>query len=112
MATSKKFFVGVLSNTHFSVDYNTNNLEPQIEVILLTQEVKYKIDDEDDDEGAIKKAIEVGEFRIFTSLEGVNDMIGKLQAMASQLQNFQQLSVGFNQLIEHSKKSNSDGEKK
>ena len=103
MATSKKFFVGVLSNTHFTVDYETNNLTPQIEVILLTQEVKYKVD-EDDDDGGIKKGIEVGEFRIFTSLEGVNDMIGKLQAMASQLQSFQQLSVGVNQLIEHSKK--------
>ena len=108
MATSKKFFVGVLSNTHFSVDYNTNNLEPQIEVILLTQEVKYKASAK----GDIQKGIEVGEFRVFTSLEGVNDMIGKLQAMASQLQSFQQLSVGVNQLIEHSKKSNSDGEKK
>jgi hypothetical protein len=105
MATSKKYFVGVLSNTHFTVDYNTNNLEPQIEVVLLTQEVKYKVD-EDDDDGGIKKGTEVGEFRIFTSLEGVNDLIGKLQAMASQLQNFQQLSVGINQLIENSKKSN------
>ena len=102
MATSKKFFVGVLSNTHFSVDYNTNNLEPQIEVILLTQEVKYKASSK----GDIQKGIEVGEFRIFTSLEGVNDMIGKLQAMASQLQSFQQLSVGVNQLIEHSKEQN------
>lgn len=107
MATSKKFFVGVLSNTHFTVDYKTNNLEPQIEVILLTQHIKYKVDDEGD-EGDIKKGIEVDEFRIFTSLEGVNDMIGKLQAMASELQRFQQLSVGVNQLIEHSKKSQNE----
>ena len=108
MATSKKYLVSVLSNTYFGLDYTTNNLEPQIEVILLTQEVKYKASAK----GDIQKGIEVGEFRVFTSLEGVNDMIGKLQAMASQLQSFQQLSVGVNQLIEHSKKSNSDGEKK
>ena len=107
MATSKKYFVGVVSNTNFSVDYNTNNLEPQIEIILLTQEVKYKASSK----GDIQKGIEVGEFRIFTSLEGVNDMIGKLQLMASELQKFEQLSVGINQLIEHSKKSNKDGEK-
>lgn len=104
MATSKKYFVGVLSNTHFTVDYNTNNLEPQIEVVLLTQEVKYKASSK----GDIQKGIDVGEFRIFTSLEGVNDMIGKLQAMASELQKFQQLSVGVNQLIEHSKKSQNE----
>ena len=104
MATSKKYFVGVVSNTHFLVDYNTNNLEPQIEVILLTQEVKYKASSK----GDIQKGIDVGEFRIFTSLEGVNDMIGKLQAMASELQKFQQLSVGVNQLIEHSKKSQNE----
>ena len=108
MATSKKFFVGVMSNTNFSLDYDTNNLEPQIEVILLTQELKYKASAK----GDITKGVEVGEFRIFTSLEGINDMIGKLQVMASQLQNFEQLSVGINQLIEHSKKSNSDVEKK
>jgi len=107
MATSKKYFVGVVSNTNFSVDYNTNNLEPQIEIILLTQEVKYKASSK----GDIQKGIEVGEFRIFTSLDGVNDMIGKLQLMASELQKFEQLSVGINQLIEHSKKSNKDGEK-
>jgi len=102
MATSKKYFVGVVSNTNFSVDYDTNNLKPQIEVILLTQEVVYKADVK----GNIRKGTEVGEFRIFTSLEGVNDMIGKLQLMASELQKFEQLSVGINQLIENSKKSN------
>jgi hypothetical protein len=102
MATSKKYFVGVVSNTNFSVDYDTNNLKPQIEVILLTQEVVYKADGK----GNIRKGTEVGEFRIFTSLEGVNDMIGKLQLMASELQKFEQLSVGINQLIENSKKTN------
>lgn len=71
---------------------------------MLTQEVKYKASSK----GDIQKGIDVGEFRIFTSLEGVNDIIGKLQAMASELQKFQQLSVGVNQLIEHSKKSQNE----
>ena len=102
MATSKKYLVSVLSNTYFGLDYTTNNLEPQIEVVLLTQESKYKAYSKNE----LVKGVEVGEFRIFTSIDGLNQMIGELQLLASKMQNFQQLSVGINQLIEHSKTQN------
>ena len=102
MATSKKYLISVLSNTYFGLDYTTNNLEPQIEVVLLTQESKYKANSKNE----LVKGVEVGEFRIFTSIDGLNQMIGELQLLASKMQNFQQLSVGINQLIEHSKTQN------
>lgn len=39
-------------------------------------------------------------------------MIGELQLLATQLQTFQQLSVGMNTLIENAKKKEADQDKK
>lgn len=52
------------------------------------------------------KGNELGEFRIFTSSEGLNSMIGDLQLLVSQLQQFEQLSAGINSLIETAKTKN------
>jgi hypothetical protein len=101
MATTKKHLVQLRSNTNFSVNYENNNLTPQIELILLSYEPKYNLTKK----GEIEKGHEIGEFRIFANLEGINAMIGELQLLASQLQKFQQLSVGINQLIESAKEN-------
>ena|ERR1700741_1994755 len=100
MSTTKKHLITLMSNTNFSLNYETTNLEPQIEVILLTQEPVYKVNAKSE----ITKGVELGEFRFFSSLKGINEMIGELQAMAAQLQKFEQLSVGMNSIIEHAKK--------
>ena len=99
MATTKKRLLSFLSNTTFSIDYETSNLTPQVEMIILSTEPKYEMNKKQE----IMKGQELSEFRIFTSLEGINLMIGELQAVASNLQKFQQLSSGLNGLIESAK---------
>lgn len=99
MATTKKRLISLLSNTTFQVDYKTQNLTPQIELVLLSTEPKYEVNKKSE----IMKGAELSEFRIFTSLEGINQMIGELQSVAANLQKFEQLSVGINGLIESAK---------
>lgn len=99
MATTKKKLISFLSNTTFSINYETQNLTPQIELILLSTEPKYEVNKKSE----IMKGAELSEFRIFTSLEGINAMIGELQSVAANLQKFEQLSKGLNGLIESAK---------
>jgi|LakMenEpi03Aug12_release.lakeMendotaPanAssembly.Ray.scaffolds.fasta_scaffold43549_11 hypothetical protein len=103
MATTKKHLVQLRSNTNFTVNYENNNLTPQIELIILSYEPKYNLTKK-----GIVKEHEIGEFRIFANLEGINAMIGELQLLASQLQKFEQLSVGINLLIESAKEKTED----
>ena len=98
MAT-KKHLVTLRSNTNFALNYENQNLKPQIELIILTQEPEYKANKK----GEIEKGYAIGEFRIHTTLEGINVMIGELQLLATQLQTFEQLSTGMNKLIENAK---------
>ena len=99
MSTTKKHLVSFRSNTKFSLNYEDQNLTPQIEIIILSHEPEYKINAKNE----ITKGSSLGEFRIFTTLEGVNAMIGELQLLATQLQTFEQLSVGMNSLINSAK---------
>jgi len=108
MSTSKKHLVSFRSNTKFSLNYEDQNLTPQIELIILSHEPEYKINSKNE----ITKGSALGEFRIFTTLEGVNAMIGELQLLAAQLQTFEQLSVGMNSLINNAKKKKEEEDKK
>lgn len=101
MATTKKHLISFRTNTTFSINYETSNLTPQTELILLSREPKYEIDKR----GDVMKGAELGEFRIFTSLEGINVMIGELQLLATRLQTFEQMSAGMNSIIEEAKKN-------
>lgn len=108
MSTTKKHLISFRSNTKFSLNYDNYNLTPQVELIILSTEPEYKFNTK----GEIMKGNTLGEFRIFTSLEGVNAMIGELQLLATQLQTFQQLSVGMNSLIENAKKKEGEDKNK
>ena len=99
MATTKKRLISFRSNTNFKLDYSTNLLSPEIELVLLSVEPKYEVNKK----GEIMKGSELGEFRIFASLEAINVMIGDLQLLATQLQTFEQLSTSINGVIENSK---------
>ena len=90
----------VRSNTSFTVNYENNNLTPQIEIILLTTEPKYIVNKQ----RGIDKGVELGEFRLFTDKDGINEMIGQLQLLAANLQTFEQMSVGINTIIDQSMK--------
>lgn len=99
MSTTKKHLISIRSNTNFSIDYTNLTLKTQIELIILCQEPVYDVNKKRE----IVKSAKLGEFRFFTSLEGINDMIGELQALAIQLQTFEQMSVGMNKIIENAK---------
>lgn len=97
--TTKKRLISFRSNTKFSINYETSNLVPEIELILLSTEPKYEVNKKFE----VMKGSELSEFRIFTSLDGINNMIGELQELARRLQTFEQLSVGMNQIINEAK---------
>ena len=101
MATTKKHLISFRTNTTFSINYETLKLVPQTELILLSTEPKYGFDKK----GAILKGNELTEFRLFTSLEGINIMIGELRLLATRLQTFEQMSAGMNSIIEEAKKN-------
>jgi len=96
--STKKHLIEVRSNTNFSVNYESLELVPQVELILLLQEPQYKVVKKKD--GAyIEKGHELAEFRCFLSLEALNNLIGRLQETAAGLQRFEQMSVGLNRVI-------------
>ncbi len=100
MATTKKRLVSLLSNSTFTINYETSKLSPQIELVILTQEAEYKANQK----GELIKGIHVGEFRIFTTSEGLTQMIGDLQTLAANLQAFEHMAIGFNGIIDQHKK--------
>lgn len=99
MATTKQRLISFRTNTKFSINYETLKLIPETELILLSTEPKYEVNKK----GEIMKGNELGEFRIFTSLEGINQMIGELQLLVQRLQTFEQMSAGMNSVIEDAK---------
>lgn len=98
---TKKTLLQILTNSSFIVDYSTSNLVPEVELILLFSEPEYHLTTKKD---GIKKGNKLSEFRIKTSSEGVNQMIGELQVLQVNLQKFEQMSVGLNAVINQNKK--------
>lgn len=104
MSTTKKHLIEVRTNTNFNVNYESTTLVPQVELILLMQEPRYTVVKRKG-EAFIEKGYELGEFRCFTSLAGLNAMIGELQLVAAQLQRFEQMAVALNSVIEQAKRT-------
>lgn len=99
--SSKKHIIQVLSNTNFSIDYEDFSLSPQVELILLFQEPKYKAKITKDKKHFYpEKSYTLGEARFVLTLDRLNSMIGELQALAVNLQKFEQLASGLNSIIE------------
>lgn len=92
--------VSVMSNCNFSLNYKTSKLEPQTEIIIITTSPKYVIDNKKDN---LVKVADVSEYRFITTLAGVNALIGELQIVVKNMNQFEQLSSSFNALIENSK---------
>lgn len=102
--STKKHVIQVRSNVNMNVKYETLNLVPQVELILLTQEPVYKIIKEGE-QSFIEKSMKLSEFRCISSLDGINDMISELQKVASELQVFGQMGGSLNKVIEQYKKT-------
>ena len=89
----------VRSNLNFGVNYENGHLIPQVEVILLLQQPTYT----QNKKGGIIKSVGLQEIRFDTSLSGVNALIGELQAMVSNLNNYDQLAASINHVIKGKK---------
>ena len=83
---TKKTLLQIRTNSSFSVDYSNSNLVPEVELILLFSEPEYQLTTKKD---GIKKGNKLSEFRIKTSSDGINQMIGELQALQINLQMYE-----------------------
>lgn len=90
-----KRIIQVLSNTNFSVDYKNNSLHPQVELILMTQQVKYDVDAK----GKIKKGWKVEEARFLLVPEDIDQLIGQLKLLRVGVDRYKDLSVSINTLV-------------
>jgi phage-related minor tail protein len=93
-----KHILQVRSNTRFVVNYDDHTLYPELELILITQQVKYDVNDDD----SITKGYCVEEARFKLTQKGVNRLIGELQLLSSGLQHYEQLGASINALIRNS----------
>jgi len=94
--------ISVRSNCNFALNYETGKLEPQTEIIVITTCPKYEINKKRD---GFTKEVDIQEFRMIASLDGINKLIGELQLLVTQANTFEQMSASFNTIIEASKNS-------
>ena len=97
---TKKTLIQIRTNSNFSVNYENLNLVPKVELIMLFTEPEYQVNKK----GEIMKGQKLSEFRINTSVDGINEIIGELQALQVQLQTFNNLSEGINAIIRQNTK--------
>ena len=92
--------IAVRSNCDFSLDYETSNLTPKSEIILITTSPKYVLDKK---RNGFNKEIEIHEFRFHAYPEGLNKLIGELQLVLQNMNAFEQTAASFNLVIESQK---------
>lgn len=95
-----KTLISVRSNCDFALNYETGNLHPQTEVILITTSPNYIVNKK---KGTIEKDIEVDEFRFKSDLDGINKLIGELQLVVKNMNAFEQTAGSFNAIIQSAK---------
>lgn len=96
-----KTIISVRSNCDFALNYETGHLHPQAEIILITTCPKYTLNTK---KGELTKEQDVEEFRFRAGLEGINSLIGELQIVVNNMNNFEQTAASFNAIIENVKK--------
>jgi len=90
-----KILASVRSNLRFGVNYNTAELEPEVELIILIWKPTYKTNMK----GDVTKESGLEEIRIEMSPKGLNQLIVELKMTASSLQQFEQASEALNGVI-------------
>lgn len=90
-----KRVIQVFSNTNFGVNYEDSSLSPQVELILLTQQVEYDVDGK----GKIKKGWRVEESRFLLAPENIDQLIGQLKLLRVGVDKYKDLSVSINALV-------------
>ena len=104
---TKKTLIQIRTNSNFSVNYKDLNLIPEVELILLFTEPEYQVNKKSE----VVKGQKLSEFRIKTSSEGINQIIGELQALQVQLLTFSNLSEGLNAIIKQNTKPKEEAKK-
>ena len=104
---TKKTLIQIRTNSNFSVNYKDLNLIPEVELILLFTEPEYQVNKKFE----VVKGQKLSEFRIKTSSEGINQIIGELQALQVQLLTFSNLSEGLNAIIKQNIKPKEEAKK-
>lgn len=91
--------IAVRTNTRFVLDYETQQLKPSVEVIIIVAYPQYVRKGKE-----LVKTIEYKELRFETATVGVNELIGQLQATTVMLNTYEQMSAAFNQIIKSATK--------
>lgn len=97
-----KQLASVRTNLSFSFEKEKTELIPLVEVILLTYKPEYFFTGKD--QIAQKKALD--ETRITLSREGLSQLLFNLQMALNQMQSFEQMAVGLNEVVAAMKKDN------
>lgn len=92
---TKKTLIQIRTNSKFNVSYQDLTLVPEVELIMLFTEPHYTTNKKFE----VLKEQKLSEFRCNSTIDGIAEMIGQLQALQVQLQTFQNLSEGINAVI-------------
>ena len=98
-----KNIVQVRTNMRFDLNYQTHELEPSVEIIILTIKPEYELAKDN----SVKKKMALDEARFEVRADALNDLIGQLKAQANSLTQFAQIGGAVNGLIK-SMKENKD----
>lgn len=91
-----KQLASVRTNLSFSIEDSKRELHSMMELVLLTYKKEYDFDSK----GYIKEKKGLDETRIILSSDGLNQLIAKLQLAANQLQQYDQMAINLNNVIE------------
>lgn len=99
---TNKRLISVRSNCDFSLNYETGKLHPQAEVIIITTSPTYELNEAKDN---LIKEQSITEYRFKSSLEGINTLIGELQLVVKNMNDFEQMAASFNAIITSAKQN-------
>ncbi len=92
--------VQMRTNTKFSLNYETNKLEPVVELIFLVSSPEYSVDTK---KGQLVKGVKVIDIRIDMEPDSISRIIGELQALQNPIQSIENMAHAFNTIIVNSK---------
>lgn len=90
--------VSVRSNQDFGLNFETGKLIPQTEIIVLVEKPSYKVKGQ-----KIVRDTQVSELRFKCGSEGLNHLIGQLQAAQRNVTHFEQMAGSLNEIIVNTK---------
>jgi len=90
-----KQLASLRTNLSFTVENGETELKPLIEIILLTYKPEYSFNAKSE----IQQKKSLDETRLILSTDGLNQMIVNLKLAATQLQQYEQMAIALNKII-------------